>query len=627
MSPCAPPAGWSSLWLNEGFATKTEYVGVDEAEPQFEISRQYTSTAMYAALRADALADVQQLTSDVDSSAAVEGMFSAISYSKGGSILRQVEEFLASSALPSAYYAGIAAYIAQNAFGNAQPSTLWASFATASGIAPLASWMSTYESRPGFPLVSVAWSGDGGTTGAGTLVLSQARFFASPYSRAKAAPADAATLWWVPLSFVAEHPSPAVTAAMSTAARCSANIPAGCAFTGSKYANEIAYSIATDGFLKLNRNGTLYHRVAYPTNMWQALFTSATAQVASGALGPLSNGDRGQLVDDLLTITEAALPEQLAQGVNTVFALKLARAMLPAERAYEVWVPALQHLSSAFAFVFPDVPLASAGDASVSPFDGATGATDQACVAALSAAARAAIAPLLSSLGNFSNAATASVPLLVQLQASALNTASFFGDADTIDQALALYSTDWLSAPVDFQSAILRSVSRWSTPGDNVWQALRAQYVELSTLGSAAASRVLGALSATFDRSQLQDALAFAASDAVRVGDKVGIIAGVAANPYGRDLAFRFIEANWKAGLNIYGLYGPGGFDLSSLTRATGAGFVTAEYANAIAAFFAANPVEGSVHDLSQALEGVQQRVNWRAAGEKASVCAYLAGA
>ena len=57
MSPCAPPAGWSSLWLNEGFATKTEYVGVDEAEPQFEISRQYTSTAMYAALRADALAE------------------------------------------------------------------------------------------------------------------------------------------------------------------------------------------------------------------------------------------------------------------------------------------------------------------------------------------------------------------------------------------------------------------------------------------------------------------------------------------------------------------------------------------------------------------------------------------
>jgi len=255
---------WSSLWLNEGFATKTEYVGVDYSEPQFEISRQYTSTAMYAALRADALADVQQLTSYVGSSAAVEGMFSAISYSKGGSILRQVEEFLASAALRSAYYGGIASYIAQNKFGNAQPAALWASFAAASGIAPLASWMSTYELRPGFPLVSVAWTGDGGTTGAGTLMLSQARFFASSFSRSKAAPADAATLWWVPLSFVIEHPSAALTAAIATASQCSANALPSCAFTGVTYANEVAYSIATDGILKLNQNGTLYHRVAYP---------------------------------------------------------------------------------------------------------------------------------------------------------------------------------------------------------------------------------------------------------------------------------------------------------------------------------------------------------------------------
>ena len=360
--------------------------------------------------------------------------------------------------------------------------------------------------------------------------------------------------------------------------------------------------------------------------MWQALFASATAQASAGAAGPLSSGDRGQLVDDLFTITEAALPEQLAQGVNTVFALKLARAMLPVERAYEAWVPALNHLASTFAFVFPDVPLASAGNAAVSPFDGAAGAADQACVAALSAAARAAIAPLLSSLGNFSNAATASVPLLVQLQASALNAASFFGDAGTIAQALAFFQGDWLSAPVDFQSAILRSVSRWSAPGDGTWTTLRDEYVELSALGSPAASRVLGALSATFDRTQLAAALAFAASDSVRVGDKVGLISGVAANPYGRNLAFTFIKANWRSGLNLFGLYGPGGFDLSSLTRATGAGFVTQEYADAIVAFFAANPVEGSVHDLSQAIEGVQQRVSWRAAGEKASTCAYLAG-
>ena len=131
-----------------------------------------------------------------------------------------------------------------------------------------------------------------------------------------------------------------------------------------------------------------------------------------------------------------------------------------------------------------------------------------------------------------------------------------------------------------------------------------------------------GALSATFDRTQLQMALDFAASSGVRVGDKVSLIAGVAGNPYGRDLAYAFIKSNWNQGLDLFGLYGPGGFDLSTITRATGAGFVTQEYAGDIKSFFSTNPIPGALHDLAQALEGIGQRVNWRAQGEATAVCA-----
>ena len=615
---------WSSLWLNEGFATKTEYVGVMYSNPEYEIDRQYSSTALYAALRADALADVQQLTSAVASSAEVEGMFSAISYSKGGSILRQVEAFLGSlgALVPAnAFYGGISAYIAKNAYANAEPAALWASFAAVSTIAPLAAWMSTYELRPGFALVSVAWANpDGKTSGAGSLVLSQARFFASPASRAAAAPADAATQWWSPMSFVTEHPSPPVLAAIATAAQCSSTTPA-CAFVGAGYANAIPYSIATDGFLKLNANGTSYYRVAYPKNLWAALFASAAAQVRANASAPLSAGDRGELVDDLLSIAEAALPEQLADGVNSVFALGLLRDLLGGsggEAAYEALTPALFHLSAVYSFLMPDVAFASAGVTAASPFDGASGAADRACLASFSSFAARLVEPTLARLGGFSNAATASVPLLVQLQASALNAASFFNSSTYVSQANALYAS-WDQAPVDFQAAILRSAARWSVAGDGVWLDMQQQYYDLSLVGSSAANRVLGALTATFDRAQLQLALDMIAT--VRVGDRVGIISGVAANPFGRDLALKYIKSHWA---ELYAAYGPGGFDLSSIVRASGAGFVTDEYAAAVRAFFATNPVPGASHDLAQALEGIGQRVNYRLAGEKAAVCAWL---
>ena len=568
---------------------------------------------------------MQQLTSVVDSSAEIEGMFSAISYSKGGSILRQVEAFLASlgSAYAGAYYGGINRYIERNAYGNAEPSDLWASFAAASGIAPLATWMSTYELRPGFALVSVSWADSASrTSGVGSLVLSQARFFASPASHDAASAADAATLWWVPLSFVAQHPSAPVSAAITLATQCSSAALPGCAFTGSTYANQIAYSIATDGFLKLNANGTSYYRVAYPPNIWTALYESAAMQLVAKAAGPLSAGDRGELVDDLFSIAEAALPAQLAQGVGTVFALQLASTLLPIEAAYEVWTPALTHLAAVYAFLFPDVPLAFAGNPAVSPFDGTTGPAASACLTAFATKASIMLTPLLAGLGGFNSSATSSVPLLVLLQANALNAASFFGSSSVIAEAKALYDVGWDQAPVDFQSAILRSVSRWSQDGDGVWPSLLGQYNELSAAGSSSASRVLGALSATFDRTQLQMALDFAASSGVRVGDKVSLIAGVAGNPYGRDLAYAFIKSNWNQGLDLFGLYGPGGFDLSTITRATGAGFVTQEYAGDIKSFFSTNPIPGALHDLAQALEGIGQRVNWRAQGEATAVCA-----
>jgi aminopeptidase N len=43
---------WDSLFLNEGFATKTEYVGTDHYAPQFQIMRQFQSGDILVAMEA-----------------------------------------------------------------------------------------------------------------------------------------------------------------------------------------------------------------------------------------------------------------------------------------------------------------------------------------------------------------------------------------------------------------------------------------------------------------------------------------------------------------------------------------------------------------------------------------------
>jgi hypothetical protein len=117
----------------------------------------------------------------------------------------------------------------------------------------------------------------------------------------------------------------------------------------------------------------------------------------------------------------------------------------------------------------------------------------------------------------------------------------------------------------------------------------------------------------------------FALSQDVRVGDKVSLISGIASNPFGRDIAYKAIKDNWVNGINLFKLYGPGGFDLSTLTRASGTYFVSGDYLNDVKAFFASNPVPGAIHDLSQSLENINAHINFRdVQKESDQVCAWL---
>lgn len=594
------------------------------------------SSRTNAGMRADAFADVQPLTQTVTSSAAIEGMFSSISYSKGGSILLMIQAFL-DAFKPGSYYSAIHSYLTSHAYGNASPTDLWSNFAGAAGIPALASWVSQYELRPGYALVSVDWAGNAAVraaseaSGVGVLTISQSRHFVSPYSQAIAGGAAASNVyWWIPLSLAGQHPAAAgpVPAAV-TAAGSSASNPA-TAFVGKIWGYLIGsvtadpvtqYNLTRDGYIKANINGTGYYRVNYPPSLWKALGAAAGQQLlnnvtATATTTVLSPPDRGQIVDDLLTLAEGT--GYTSAGVNTTLALSVIASFLPYDTSYEAWTPALYHLSSVLygSLIIPDVPLASAGNPAVSPFDAAPGSA--LCAAAFASYARSMIEPLVAALGGFEGAGAAEVPLITAVRTSALNVAGTFNSTAVVTAARIYYAAGWYNAPVDVQSIILRIVSRWSTNGDGVWESLKNDYI--ASNDASIKSRILGALAAPRDRSLLQQTLAFALTPDVRVGDRVSLITSVCANPFGRDMCWSFIKANWAA---LYASYGPGGFDLSNLVLSSGTYFASDEYRNDVLSFFRSNGIPGAVHDWNQAMESIGAHSLWRGS-EAANTCAWL---
>lgn len=614
-------AWWDALWLNEGFASRVEYLGTDFVDPGFSIDRQFLTSATLRALRADAFADAQQLTQSVTTSALVEGQFSAISYSKGAALIKMIQLYLddqaANSLAPSnAFFSGVSAYLNKFAFGNAEPSALWSALADSSLNAPLKDWATTYEKQPGFPVVTLSWrdgDADAASLGAGVLLVSQARFFASPFSAASAAKVDASSaslLYWVPLSITAPAASLS-SLPLSDTVTDARSVP----FVSANWTQTIGsdlYKVNTSSWLKFNVNGSYYYRVNYPASLWTQLAAAAN-ESASGVANGLTAADRATLLDDYMTFAESTAFR--ASGINTSAALIFAASLMQSEIAYEGVSVFLSHAGTLAALTVPDVAFASRGDTTVDPL----GSGARACFTSASSFARSALAPAVALLGW--TPVNGELPLITQLRSSVLSAASFFNDSATIAIARAKYDAGPSSLDANVAQLVLSSVVRWG--GQAEWAAMKASFEATSLTDAATARRFLLALTASRDRQLLSDTLDYAFTDKVRVGDKVSVITAIAASPLGRDLAWVKAKANWAY---LAKTYGAGGFDTSALVSSLLGNFQSQAYVDDVAAFWkngADESISGATHDYSGALEAVGRSILW-AKFESEPTCAWL---
>jgi aminopeptidase N len=174
------PSDWKYLWLNESFATYFGYGVVDHYYPRWETWQQFLYGHTASAMSRDALLENFAIEIPGGEHVVINVSTAPIIYSKGGSILRQIEGYIGSDNFKK----GLQVYLKTHAYANTASHHLWESFEKVSN-QPVSEMMKSWIEQPGFPLLSVKKRGR-------RLELTQRRFTYLPN--------DSDQIWRVPVT-------------------------------------------------------------------------------------------------------------------------------------------------------------------------------------------------------------------------------------------------------------------------------------------------------------------------------------------------------------------------------------------------------------------------------------------
>jgi len=139
---------WNDLWLNESFATFMAYKAVNHYYPQWDIWSQFLNSETVEAMELDALKSSHPIDVKVNTPAEIREIFDEISYEKGGSILRMLENYLGEEN----FRRGLTKHLSEHKYGNATTENLWMSLAKVSK-KPVKEMMNTWVKQQGYPIV------------------------------------------------------------------------------------------------------------------------------------------------------------------------------------------------------------------------------------------------------------------------------------------------------------------------------------------------------------------------------------------------------------------------------------------------------------------------------------------
>jgi puromycin-sensitive aminopeptidase len=259
---------WNGIWLNEAFATFMELLAVDAWKPEW---KRWTTfgVSRAAAMGVDGLENTRPIEFEVRAPRDCEAMFDLLTYEKGASVLRMLEQHLSGEVFRD----GVRLYLERHRLGNAETTDLWKALGDASRL-PIPDVMNGWIFRPGYPLVIVEPEGTG-------IKLSQRRF---TYLEST----GAAERWQIPV-------------------RVRASVKRG--FVDKPVLlgdDDLAVSLpATPDWVVVNAGGHGFYRVQYAPPLLKKM---------TGALKKLAPIERFNLVSDCFALTQAgamAAPDYL----------------------------------------------------------------------------------------------------------------------------------------------------------------------------------------------------------------------------------------------------------------------------------------------------------------------------
>ncbi|XP_040569866.1 aminopeptidase N isoform X2 [Lepeophtheirus salmonis] len=495
------PKWWTDLWLNEGFASYVEYLGVEAARPELKFMDQFVYVDLQHVFGIDALESSHPISIPVKNPSEINEIFDKISYSKGASIIRMMQHFLTMDSFKK----GLTKYLTELKFDAAEQDDLWRHLTEQAHIdeklpktVTVKNIMDTWTLQMGYPVVTITRNYE-----LNTLSLTQERFLLNTNGKSN----DTHNYsWWIPLTF-------------TTPGRDFDNTYNEAWLKKDEKSKQInlPIDIKANTPVIFNIQETGYYRVNYDDNTWNLIVDNLKTTHED-----IHVTNRAQIIDDALNLARSG---RLDYNISLSVTSYLAK-----ENNYVPWSSALTGMS-----YLEKMLRRTAAYGNFKEY------------------IKKLITPIYNDLGYEPKDTDNHLEKLLRVKV--IDWACKVGLEDCLNRVKGDFDT-WKASPdtnkigVDIRSKVYcYAIAEGS---QDEWEFLWRQYLQ----SDVASDKVimLSALSCTKEIWLLNRYLqrAIDPKSGIRKQDGNGIISSIARKTIGRDLAFDFIRQNWDKIANYY---------------------------------------------------------------------------
>ncbi|KAG5331089.1 AMPE aminopeptidase, partial [Acromyrmex charruanus] len=262
---------WNDLWLNEGFATFMASKCSDAILPHQGYMEEFPVEVMQKVFVPDSKLSSHPIIYNVQNADDITSFFDGISYKKGASIIRMMENFFGSDV----FFSAISTYLNKYAYENAETADLFEVLQDAVGNKlNVTAIMDTWTRQEGFPVVNVKKFGNNYT-------LTQKRFLDDQDAKSDPSKSSYGYRWTIPIVYITNRNE----------------VPTLVWFD--KDANEVVIEVdERTKWFKLNAGQVGFYRVNY-NEEWETF-----NELLRSRHTRISMLDRANLLDDLFSLAE-----------------------------------------------------------------------------------------------------------------------------------------------------------------------------------------------------------------------------------------------------------------------------------------------------------------------------------